>query len=95
MVHSSFFVGSGSGRVRVGFRRVVGFALAGGCSSWLLRPSSRSFSGLVVWAFFVSRGSAAAFALVASRLVGFAVVVRPSWCSSVGFCWLVSVPVVR
>lgn len=94
-MRSSFFVGFGRSRVAVPFRRVVGFALSGGCSSWLLRASSRSFSGSTLWAFFVSRGSACAFALRCSRLVGFAVVVRPAWCSSVGFCWLVSVPVVR
>ncbi|MDJ0636021.1 MAG: hypothetical protein QNJ34_22745 [Xenococcaceae cyanobacterium MO_188.B29] len=45
-VRRSFWVGSsGSGRVGVGFRCVVGLALAGGCCSWSLRASSRSFSG--------------------------------------------------
>ena len=94
-MRSSFFVGSGSARVAVSFRRVVGFALAAGCSSWLVRASSRSFSGSVVWSFFVSRSAAAAFGLRCSRLVGFVVLVRPSWVSGVGFCWVVSVPVVR
>ena len=95
LVRSSFFVGSGSARVAVPFRRVVGFALAGGCSSWLVRASSRSFSGSVVWSFFVSRSAAAAFGLRCSGLVGFAVAVRPAHVSGVGFCWLVLVPVVR
>ena len=95
MSRSSFWVGFGSGRVRVGFRRVVGFALSGGCFSWSLRASSRSFSGFVVWSLFVSRASAAAFALRCSRLVGFAVRVSPAWRSGVGFCWVVSVPCVR
>ena len=97
MVRSSFWVGFGSSRSRVAvpFRRVVGCALAAGCSSWLVRSSVRSFSGSVVWAFFVSRSSAAAFALRCSALVGFSVCVRPSWVSGVGFCWVVSVPVVR
>ena len=95
MSRSSFFVGFGRSRVAVPFRRVVGFALSGGCSSWLVRSSVRSFSGSTLWAFFVSRSAAAAFALVASRLVGFAVRVRPAWVSGVGSCWLVSVPVVR
>jgi hypothetical protein len=94
-VRRSFWVGSGSGRVGVGFRRVVGLALAGGCCSWSLRVSARSFSGSVVWALFVSRSSAAAFALACSRLVGFAVVVRPGVCSLGGLVWVVSVPVVR
>ena len=91
----SFFVGFGSSRVRVGFRRVVGLALSGGCCSWSLRASSRSFSGSVVWALFVSRAAAAGFALSCSRLVGFAVVVRPGVCSVSGLVWVVSVPVVR
>jgi hypothetical protein len=92
---SSFFVGFGRSRVRVGFRRVVGLALSGGCCSWSVRPSSRSFSGSVVCAVFVSRSAAAAFALACSRLVGFAVAVRPGVCSVSGLVWLVSVPVVR
>jgi hypothetical protein len=92
---SSFFVGFGSSRVSVPFRRVVGLALSGGCCSWCLRASSRSFSGSVVWCGFVSRSAAAAFALAASRLVGFSVAVRPGWCSVSGFVWFVSVPVVR
>lgn len=95
MVRSSFWVGSGSRRVRVGFRRVVGLALSRGCFSWSLRCSARSFSGSVVWCLFSSPVVAAGFASVASSWVGFAVVVRPGWCSGVGFCWVVSVPVVR
>ncbi|MGV2831627.1 hypothetical protein ACLFKQ_28170 [Myxosarcina sp. GI1(2024)] len=94
-VRSSFFVGFGSARVSVPFRRVVGLALSGGCCSWSLRSSVRSFSGSVVWAEFVSRSAAAAFALACSRLVGFAVAVRPGWCSVSGSVWVVSVPVVR
>ena len=92
---SSFFVGFGRSHVSVGFRRVVGLALAGGCCSWSVRSSSRSFSGSVVWALFVSRSAAAAFALACSRLVGFAVAVRPAVCPVSGAVWLVSVPVVR
>jgi len=95
LVRRSFFVGSGSGRVSVPFRRVVGLALSGGCCSWLVRSSSRSFSGCVVWCGFLSRSSAAAFGASASRLVGFAVRVRPGHCDESGFVWLVSVPVVR
>jgi hypothetical protein len=97
MSRSSFFVGFGRSCVAVGFRRVVGLALAGGCFSWWLRPSARSFSGLVVQSFFASRSAAAAFAGRCSALVGFAVVVRPAWSDAVagGFCWAVSVPVVR
>ena len=96
-MRSSFSVRSRSSvrRVSVPFRRVVGLALSRGCCSWLLRSSSRSFSGSVVWCGFASRGRASAFALVASRLVGFAVCVRPGWCSVGGFVWFVSVPVVR
>ena len=96
-MRSSFFVRSASSasRVSVPFRRVVGLALSRGCCSWLLRSSSRSFSGSVVWCGFVSRSRAAAFASVASSLVGFAVCVRPGWCSVGGFVWFVSVPVVR
>lgn len=95
-VRRSFWVGSsGSGRVGVGFRRVVGLALSGGCCSWSLRASSRSFSGSVVWALFVSRSRAGSFAVVCSRLVGFAVCVRPAVCSVSGLVWVVSVPVVR
>jgi hypothetical protein len=92
---SSFFVGFGRSRVRVGFRRVVGLALSGGCCSWSVRSSLRSFSGSVVCAVFVSRAAAAAFAASCSRLVGFAVAVRPGVCSVSGSVWLVSVPVVR
>ena len=95
MVRSSFFVGFGSGRVSVPFRRVVGLGLRGGCCSWSLRPSSRSFSGSVVWVSFVSRSSAVAFASSCSRLVGFSVVVRPGVCSVSGSVWVVSVPVGR
>ena len=95
LVRRSFFVGFGSSRVSVPFRRVVGLALSGGCCSWSLRASSRSFSGEVVWAVFVSRSAAAAFALACSRLVGFAVAVRPGVCSVSGAVWVVSVPVVR
>jgi hypothetical protein len=95
VVRSSFFVGFGSSRVGVPFRRVVGLALSAGCCSWSVRSSSRSFSGSVVWAVFVSRSSAAAFALSCSRLVGFAVAVRPAVCSVSGSVWVVSVPVVR
>ena len=58
MSRSSFFVGFGSSRLSVPFRRVVGLALSGGCCSWSLRPSSRSFSGSVVWAVFVLVGLA-------------------------------------
>ena len=92
---SSFFVGFGSARVSVGFRRVAGLALASGCCSWSVRSSSRSFSGSVVWAVFVSRSAAAEFARSCSRLVGFAVCVRPGVCSVFGLVWVVSVPVVR
>jgi hypothetical protein len=95
LVRPSFFVGFGSARLSVPFRRVVGLALASGCCSWSLRSSSRSFSGSVVWAVFGSRSSAAAFALSCSRLVGFAVAVRPAVCSVSGSVWVVSVPVVR
>jgi restriction endonuclease Mrr len=57
----------------------------------------QSFSGLVVQSFFASRSAAAAFAGRCAGLVGFAVVVRPAWSDAVagGFCWAVSVPVVR
>ena len=65
------------------------------CAAWLLRSSSRSFSGSVVWCGFASRGRAASFAFVVSRLVGCVVRVRPGWCSVSGFVWFVSVPVVR
>ena len=95
MSRSSFFVGFGRSRVAVPFRRVSGLALSAGCCSWSVRPSSRSFSGSVVWAVFVSRSAAAEFALACSRLVGFAVAVRPGSCSVSGFVWVVSVPVVR
>jgi hypothetical protein len=95
LVRSSFFVGFGSSRLSVPFRRVVGLALASGCCSWSVRSSSRSFSGSVVWAVFGSRSAAAEFALACSRLVGFAVAVRPAVCSVSGAVWLVSVPVVR
>ena len=97
MLRSSFWVGFGFGRGRcgVGFRRVVGLALASGCLSWSVRPSRRSFSGSVVWAFFGSRGSAAAFGRLASRWVGVAVCVRPAVCSVAGPVWVVSVPVLR
>jgi hypothetical protein len=95
LVRRSFFVGFGSSRVAVPFRRVSGLALASGCCSWSVRSSSRSFSGSVVWSFFVSRSAAVAFALSCSRLVGFAVAVRPAVCSVSGAVWLVSVPVVR
>lgn len=95
MVRSSFFVGFGCSRVGVPFRRVVGLALSGGCCSWSLRPSSRSFSGSVVWASFVSRSGAVSFASSCSRLVGFSVAVRPGVCSVSGSVWVVSVPVVR
>ena len=91
----SFFVGSGSARVCVPFRRVVGLALSAGCCSWFVRSSARSFSGSVVWCGFSSRSRAAAFGLAASALVGFAVRVRPGHCDESGFVWLVSVPVVR
>lgn len=95
LVRRSFFVGFGSARVAVPFRRVSGLALSGGCCSWSVRPSSRSFSGSVVWAVFVSRAAASAFALSCSRLVGFAVAVRPGVCSVSGSVWVVSVPVLR
>jgi hypothetical protein len=95
LVRPSFFVGFGSARVSVPFRRVVGLALSAGCCSWSVRPSSRSFSGSVVWAVFVSRFAAAEFARSCSRLVGFAVAVRPGVCSVSGSVWVVSVPVVR
>ena len=81
------------GRVSVPFRRVVGLALARGCCSWVVRSSRRSFSGRVVWCGFSSRGRAASFAFVVSRLVGCVVWVRPAWCSGSGFVWFVSVPV--
>lgn len=58
----SFWVGSGSARVSVPFRSVVGLALSGGCFSLWSRPSDRSFSGLVVFVFFSSRASAVSFA---------------------------------
>ena len=92
---SSYSKRAFSSRLSVPFRRVVGLALASGCCSWSLRPSSRSFSGSVVWAVFGSRSAAAEFALACSRLVGFAVAVRPAVCSVSGAVWLVSVPVVR
>ena len=97
MSRFSFSVRSRSSvrRVSVPFRRVVGLALSRGCCSWLVRSSVRSFSGSVVWCGFVSRGRAAAFAFVVSRLVGCVVRVRPGWCSVSGFVWFVSVPVVR
>ena len=97
MSRTSFFVGFGSARLSVPFRSVVGVALSFGCFSWGLRASARSFSGFVVQSFFGSRSAAAAFAGRCAGLVGFAVVVRPAWSDAVagGFCWAVSVPVVR
>jgi hypothetical protein len=92
---SSYSKRAFSSRLSVPFRRVAGLALAGGCCSWSVRPSSRSFSGSVVWAVFASRFAAAAFALACSRLVGFAVAVRPGVCSVSGSVWVVSVPVAR
>lgn len=87
----SFWVGRRAGRrVGVWFRRVVGRALAGGCCSWLLRSSSRSFSGWVAACSFLSRGRAWLFAAWASSVVGVPVVAR-----LLGSCWVVSVPVVR
>ena len=87
----SFWVGHRAGRrVGVWFRRVVGRALAGGCCSWLLRSSSRSFSGWVAACSFLSRGRAWLFASWASSVVGVPVVAR-----LLGGCWVVSVPVVR
>ncbi|NJL51286.1 MAG: hypothetical protein HC930_02005 [Hydrococcus sp. SU_1_0] len=62
LVRRSFFVGFGRSRVAVPFRRVSGLALSGGCCSWSVRASLRSFSGSVVCAVFVSRSAAAAFA---------------------------------
>ena len=88
---ASFWVGRRAGRrVGVWFRRVVGRALAGGCCSWLLRSSSRAFSGWVVACSFLSRGRAWLFAAWASSVVGVPVVVR-----FLAGGWCVSVPVVR
>ena len=95
LVSVSFFVGFGSSRAFVPFRSVVGLSLACGCCSWALRGSFSSFSGSVLWACFGSRRLAVAFGVRVSRLVGFAVRVSRGWCSSVGSCWVVSVPVVR
>ena len=97
MSRSSFWVrGSGSlVRRSVGFRSVVGLALSSGCCSWSLRGSFRSFTGSVVWALFVCPVVARSFARSASVQVGVVVCVRPGWCSSSGFVWVVSVPVVR
>ncbi|MDB9529919.1 hypothetical protein PN498_28290 [Oscillatoria sp. CS-180] len=91
----SFWVGFGRAERLVSFRSVAGLALASGCSSWCLRSSRRSFSGSVVWAFFGSRGGAAAFGRSASRQVGVSVCVRSAVCEVLGCCWVVSVPVVR
>jgi len=89
---SSFWVGGpGPAEVPVSFRRVAGLALACGCWSWCVRPSSRSFTGLVLSAAFLSPGFAARFGRVASALVGVSVRVVPV--GSLG--WRVSVPVVR
>jgi hypothetical protein len=92
---SSFFVGGGFTRSRVGFRSVAGLALSGGCGSWGLRASGRSFTGAVLWASFPCPLFAAAFGRVASRRVGFPVAVRPGHCCRLGWVWVVSVPVLR
>ena len=65
LVRFSFSVRSRSSfsRVSVPFRRVVGLALSRGCCSWLLRSSSRSFSGSVVWCGFASRSREKCFCL--------------------------------
>ena len=69
------------------FRSVAGSALgSGGCASWSFRPSSRSFSGSVVVASFLSFAFASRFASLWAGRLGFFVAVRRS-----GSLWSVSV----
>lgn len=78
-------------RCAVSFRVVAGSAVGLGCRGWWVRASGRSFSGLVLVAWFSSAGSAAAFARRWSARCG--VACRVSRRGGPG--WLVSVPVVR
>ncbi|MBE9242849.1 hypothetical protein [Synechocystis salina] len=67
---------------------VRGSALGSGCSGWLVRPSVRAQSGLVLVASFGSFAGAGRFARRWSGRLGRSVFVR-----RVGPGWSVSVPV--
>jgi hypothetical protein len=72
----------------VSFRVVSCSALgSGGCAAWVFRPSSRSFSGFVVSASFLSFAFASRFASRWASRLGFFVAVRRA-----GSLWSVSVP---
>ena len=67
---------------------VRGSALGSGCSGWLVRPSVRAQSGLVLVASFGSLSGAGRFARRWSARLGSSVLVR-----RVAAGWAVSVPV--
>ena len=69
------------------FRSVAGSAVGSGSCGWSFRSSSRSFSGAVVSASFLSFAFASRFASVWASRLGFFVAVRRS-----GSLWSVSVP---
>ena len=69
------------------FRSVSGSALGFGCCSWVFRSSSRSFSGSVVAASFLSASFASRFASAWASRLGFFVASR-----CLGSVWVVSVP---
>ena len=71
----------------VSFRVVSCSAVGSGCCAWVFRASSRSFSGFVVSASFLSFAFASRFASRWASRLGFFCAVRRS-----GSVWLVSVP---
>lgn len=91
----SFWVGTGHRNIPVWFRSAAGIALAGGCYSWCVRDSVRSFSGKVLWAFFSDRGKAASCGRCLASRVGRSIKIRPAVCSAAGEVWIVSIPVVN
>lgn len=71
-----FWVGYGTEKIEIKWRKVVGYGLSSGCFSWKKRISFSSFSGKVLEVYFKERGESGLFGKRMSELVGYGIKVE-------------------